>query len=52
MADHIKWIFMVDWLSGDGEARAKGTAEIVADCLVGKIVGSTQHKKLTKPVNN
>ncbi len=43
---------MVDWLCGDGEARAEGTAEIVADCLAGKVVATTQHKSLTKSVNN
>ena len=43
---------MVDWLSGDGEARAEGTAEIVADCLVGKVVSIVQHKSQTKSVNN
>jgi hypothetical protein len=48
MIENIKWIFMVDWLCGDAEARDEKTAEILADAITGKIVAVKQHKNLSK----
>lgn len=39
----IKWLFMVDWLAGDSEARDENTSEILANVLVGGVFTSTQH---------
>lgn len=41
MFNNIKWLFMVEWLSNDAEARAEKTAEIVANSLVGGTFTST-----------
>lgn len=48
MIENIKWIFMVEWLQNDEEARNEKTAEIVANAIAGKVVATTQHKKLAK----
>jgi hypothetical protein len=48
MIENIKWTFMVDWLTGDEEARDEKTAEILANAIAGKIVAVKQHKKLAK----
>lgn len=39
----IKWLFMVDWLGGDSEARDEKTTEVLANALVGGVFKSTQY---------
>lgn len=43
MFNDIKWLFMIDWLGGDSEARDEKTAEVVANALVGGVFTSTQY---------
>jgi hypothetical protein len=44
MFNDIKWMFMVDWLNNDAEARAEKTAEVVANALAGGVFTSTEYK--------